>query len=53
MCVCRYFGRSSEVKLKFNCEQKALLQLIRSVYNSLILFQALSKLYLARPVHSA
>jgi len=43
MCACRYFNPSSEVKLKFSCEHKALLQLIRSVYNSLILFQALSK----------
>jgi len=43
ICACRYFNPSSEVKLKFICEHKALLQLIRSVYNSLILFQALSK----------
>ena len=33
------FNPSSEVKLKFICEHKALLQLIRSVYNSLISFK--------------
>ena len=43
MRACRYLNPSSEVKLKFICEHKALLQLIRSVYIPLILFQALSK----------